>query len=154
LVKLRRLCGDPGPVLVGERDVVSIALARVVAVPDDAASWLWLVRLTTQWNAKSADCCTSGTLALTRASSAATLSSHIARRIVNQQRFWEAMWESQVGAALPAPPRSALDDDDGARLLPAAVSVHVCRLDCRAFSKVALAFVRAAKAILHPLDTT
>lgn len=148
---LRLLCGDPGPTLVGERDdVIKIALARVVAVPDDAASWLWLVRLTTQWNAQILRLYERYSSTYTRVKRADALVDYRKAR-QNQQRLWHLVW-SQVGAALPAPPRlrsTTTTERDYYLLLyqctfADAIAEH---------SKVALAFVRAAKAVLHPLDT-
>jgi hypothetical protein len=149
--QVRRLCGDEGPVLVGDRcDVVSIALARVIAVPDDAASWLWLVRLSTHWNASLQLLYARYTAKDTRVVRSDALEAY--RKAHRQyQRFWEAMWE-RIAAALPAPPRlrsTTTPERDYYLLLyqcTFADSIAGC-------SKVASAFVRAAKAILHPLDT-
>jgi hypothetical protein len=145
---LRQFCGDPGPNLVGTaEDVMSIAMARVTVVPDDVASWLWLARLATEWHADAQK--------LFDAYDKHAKARHVAlaayRRVVRQQeRYWQR-WSVVVTAALPVPARLRSKSTTDVEYF---LMLYKCTFaDAIApHSPPARAFLRAAKAILHPLD--
>lgn len=145
---LRQFCGDPGPNLVGTtEDVMLVAMARVTVVPDDVASWLWLARQASDWHAEAQR--------LFDVYDKRTKSRRLAlvayRRVVRQHKLYWERWSVVVTAVLPVPARLRSKSTTDAEYF---LLLYKCTFaDAIAtHSPPARAFLRAAKAILHPLD--